>query len=354
MMAPQSSSCPLISKMPQRKKSSDAFEDRKLLKEHNAFVEILQMAWENPSSRLSFLADMKLELTSDADQGKNMPDTMFHVHPPTFGHVCIEWIAGFLSEVYPLLTDGVLGLIRVYDTCNLRNMACNALHCSLTWKLPPSCQDKRVLRDLLKHRLAVLGQVRMVITEDIITEIVGLKGHVNWGRIGPFAIDYQGDKTARAYHRPTDSYAPIDADLQVKVGSGWDLDKNWSDSKCTLEKGPARKHNMIDFWTKNSKPRLTPAWSATVKGMDVLCDKFAQVYQQKEEELHAAPVKVAGDDFATPTKLANSERMKTARVSATASQQDRAQKRRCLLADAVGTHTEIQAKAKAIVVASVL
>ena len=63
------------------------------------------------------------------------------------------------------------------------------------------------------------------------------------------ALDYQDGRDARAYHRPIGSCAPIDSDLQVKGGCGWDLDKTWSDVKCTLEKSPARKHKMIDVWT---------------------------------------------------------------------------------------------------------
>ena len=136
-----------------------------------------------------------------------------------------------LSETNPALTDTVLGLMRAFDGSSMRSIAYNSLHRTGTMKLPASCQDKRVLRDLLKHRLATIGQVRMVFDDEIINEMLDGKGRVNCGTIGPFALDYQDARDARAYHRPTDDYAPIDSDLQVKVGCGWDLDNNWSDAE---------------------------------------------------------------------------------------------------------------------------
>ena len=161
MMVVSAKACPLLGKLPQRKKSTDPQEDRKLLKEDNALKEIIQLAWSNPSKRLSFLADMKLELESEQDDVAARPDTMFAVAPQTLGHVCIEWVAGFLQDTWPLLSDTVLGLIRAADSGNLRSLQNHGLHATGTLKWPPSCQDKRVLKDLLKHRLATLGQVRL-------------------------------------------------------------------------------------------------------------------------------------------------------------------------------------------------
>ena len=336
------SPCPLIQKLPQRKRSSDSTLDRQLLKERIAFHEILQLAWDNPSKRLSFLAEMKLELEAEqACQANSLnSEIMFTTAPPTLGQVDLEWAASFLGDQYPLLSAACLGNIKAFDSTNLRNMFNNCVHAAGTMKLPLWCQDQRVLRDLLNWRIEDIG-VRMVFSEEIVIEIIAADGKVNWGRIGPFALNIETGREARAYHRPTDSYAPIDSDLQVQNGD-WDLDKNWSDTKCTLEKGPARKHKMIDFWTKNSKPWQKPQWGATVKHVEETCARFAKVYADKEKQLVAAPVTALDDDFVTPTKTKQAQKLKEARVAADKSKDERAAKRRCLIADAVGSHHDIQ------------
>ena len=86
--------CPLIAKLPQRKRSGDSAEDRKLLKERNALQEIIQLAWDHPSHRHSFLADMKLDLETEASASANMhSDIMFRTALPILGQVDVEWAA---------------------------------------------------------------------------------------------------------------------------------------------------------------------------------------------------------------------------------------------------------------------
>ena len=67
-----------------------------------------------------------------------------------------------------------------------------------------------------------------------------------WGMIGPFAIKLEKGEAPQALHRPTNTLVVLDSDLGVQNG-GWALDKNWSDTKCVIEKGPGRKHRMLDF-----------------------------------------------------------------------------------------------------------
>ena len=70
----------------------------------------------------------------------------------------------------------------------------------------------------------------------------------------------------------------------------------------------------------------TPCWSATIKGIDELCEKFAQGYQERQEQLDAAPVKAVGVDFSTPVKQKKEEQMKTSRKIAASSMEERAKK----------------------------
>ena len=116
---------------------------------------------------------------------------------------------------------------------------------------------------------------------------------------------------------------------------GWGLDSEWSDTKCVTEKGPGRKHRMLDFFLKHTKPRQVSQWSATVKGMTEVCDDYAQVYEDREQSLKVSGVAELGQAFSIPSKTQNAQRLANARRSSDASRDERAAKRKCLVADAL-------------------
>ena len=178
---------------------------------------------------------------------------MFKVPPPTLGQVEEGWVAGYWKGKHQLLTYEVLGAIKASDIGNLRSLSHHHVHASNTRRLPAECQDKRVLKQLLDERLDELGHCRLVITREIVTEIMHQKGHVPWGKVGPFAFVVEAGQSAKLLHRPTKTLADIDEDMGVQSG-GWGLDKNWSDTKCVIEKPPARQHNVLAFFPRQTKP----------------------------------------------------------------------------------------------------
>ena len=251
-MVPVVTVCPLVAKLPQRKRSSDTHEDRRLEKERTAFVNILNLAWSYPRKRLDMLAAMNMELEAPEPDALDAQESFtFKVPPPTLGQVCDQWVAGYLHGKYPILTEEVLGMIKAADIGNLRNLLGHKTHCSMTLRLPVECQDKRVLKEILDDRCDEVGE-RMVITSEVVLEIVQSKGLVPWGKVGPFGLQIEKGSAAKVLHRPTNSLAVIDEDLGVQHG-GWSLDKNWSDVKCVIEKPPARKHRLIDFFRSTHK-----------------------------------------------------------------------------------------------------
>ena len=334
MMAAWGTLCPLIAKLPQRKRSNDSHDERRLLKERQALEDIITVAWHNPRKRLDMLHAMKLELEApDPDQEDQQREFTFKVPPPTLGQVDAEWVAAYLTQRYPLLSESILGKIKAADIHNMRNVFHNDLHASATLRLPASCQDKRVLKDMCEARTTEVGR-RMEITVEVVEKIWDQRGHVPWGMIGPFAIKLEKGEAPQALHRPTNTLVHLDSDLGVQNG-GWALDKKWSDTKCVIEKGPGRKHRMLDFFLKHTKPWSVTQWSATVKGLVEKCDGIAEEYESKEAQLKVSGVADMGEAFSTPSKTQNSERLAKARKSSEASRDERASKRKCLLVDAL-------------------
>ena len=237
---------PFVDRLPKRKRSTESPQDRKLFRERQAFEDIVNLAWSHPNKRLEMLASMKLDLEAPETKLLESQGFMFKVPPPTLGQVDDQWVAGYLKDRYEALTDEVLGAIEAADILNLRNLLHNHEHASNTLRLPQERQDKRVLRDLLEHRTEEVGP-RMEVTEEVAAEIIQNKGIVPWGKLGPFAVVIEPGKAAKALHRPSNTLADIDEDMGVQNG-GWGLDTNWSDEKCVLEKLPARRHNMLDFF----------------------------------------------------------------------------------------------------------
>ena len=336
--------CPVIAKLPQRKRPNDTHDERRLLKERQALEDIITVAWHNPRKRLDMLHAMKLELEApDPDVEEKEREFTFKVAPPTLGQVDSEWVAAYLTQRYPLLSESMLGKIKAADIHNMRNLFLNDLHASATFWLPASCQDKRVLKDMCNARTEEVGR-RMEITNEVIQKIWDQKGHVPWGMIGPFAIKLVKGEAPQALHRPTNILVVLDSDVGVQNGD-WGLDKNWSDTKCVIEKGPGRKHRMLDFFLKHSKPWSITQWSATVKGLAEKCDGIAEEYEQKEAQLKEKGVADMGEAFSTLSKTQNSERLAKARRCSEASRDERASKRKCLIVDALVKTPEPQ-KAK--------
>ena len=92
---------------------------------------------------------------------------------------------------------------------------------------------------------------------------------------------------------------------------------------------------MLDLFLKHTKPWQVSQWSATVKGMTEVCDGHAQVYEDREQSLKDSGLAELGQAFSTPSKTQSAQRLANARRSSDASRDERAAKRKSLVADAL-------------------
>lgn len=322
---PNDAKCPLVKKLPALKKTGYDEEDldAKLMRE--AFIECLEVLWAHPEECLACSKWLKARVERHTNSGPK--DEEFMEAPATLGQVDEQWLASYLKETLGM-SDAVLGKMKAFDPESLKQLVCSKLNVAPTLKMPSECKNRLVVKAAFDARAAETKRIETVSIRQG-GDIDPATGKLNWGSLGVFELQSVEGGGHRVLHRPTNTYAPIDADLCV-TGTWW-IDDNFSSAKAALVKSKARRYKLIDFFDKRGPAQKDKPLVGTSEVWGNIVQQAQQVVDANRLKAKEGTIATCGPAFETPSKEIVKVSTKRAREALLLKQEERMTKRRVVV-----------------------
>ena len=137
-------------------------------------------------------------------------------------------------------------------------------------------------------------------------------------------------KPVSLVHRPTGDQGVIDPGLGID--GTWEVADNYDDLNAMLIKSKVQKLKCKDFFKLGTGPFRVKQWRGACDAFDKLAAKCLAETSAAKKAAAAPVVEKKKEDFQTPTKTKQADRLRHGRELLAAQKQEAEKKRRCSLA----------------------
>ena len=282
----------ILERIPEPKKTGNSVVDARLRSEHTAFLQGVELLWNNPSIRgmaVSWMIDAvkqdvsgsKIDPVQDAKTASQLDD---------------DWCAGLIDRVTEI-SQTSLGKAKARDRQAVKHVFEALFNCTGTTKIPEEGRAEQVLTHVFLNRASLMKRRVVALTQP--APVVSPEGIVNYGQM-IYHAEYNSDGILqRLRHRPTFTVVQVEPGLNIT--REFKLKNNHSDMKACLRKNQLQSYPCHMFFEAEKKqgPHEHMTWSANVPEFNDACKEARDHFAAKGAQLKIA---VEAEAFEAPLR----------------------------------------------------
>ena len=316
--------CPLAAKVPKLKVTGNSMKDIQQETERDALVSCINILWKYPHIRTGCVGYLQ-RAVEDMDQAA-LGAEYFDKDVTTIAKLEEQWCVDFICARTGW-SQSELGTAKVLDPSIVVCVMEFLLAANRTLRLSAACKRKIVCMKALDDRCAVVNaRARLLKAEPLI-----IQGQINW-HIFVYEPEFHGgsDIATHLKHRPTG--VVVDLPNDVEIDKDFCLEQNHHDLFACFTKGLHHKYKCHVFFGPSEGPHFHKHWNGMPKEWEVVIQAVVKKQEATDEDgksgNNAGASPSSKDEFITPLKEMQREKLKAARAKHQENLESSAKKRR--------------------------
>ena len=300
--------CALAKRVPAVKVNASHEDSNKIVFEHDALVESINIMWAHPDLRRDGLDFLKKELMKKMVRQSHGEDALLSVS--TLANYDEVWMASYVArKIKVSLTT--LGKAKTKDPKFLMHCVTFLLKATGGTHVPGECKSHEVMHKCLDDRIAEVGD-RHKLLEEAGPTLVDQDGNIDWAAGVYKPVPDAEGIVLRVIHRPTN--VPCEVPKELGVTTQWKIDCNFDDMMAQFYLNKYRKFTIRDLtWPANQGPFERKGWKGHVPAFQHNAVEVKKSLDERRRHTAASGRAAMKEEYVTPRKELKAAGAKRAR-----------------------------------------